>query len=173
MGAPQPKNRFLALTSSAAAAAEALHFSLSGGAGIAHGIAGLKFEVQYGPVAAFAGLGLVRPAAGVRYYFGRSERGAGFVSLDYAHYNDSWYDRSCCEFYDDTENSLGAVLGYRFRYPPGPGFVELGIGPAWTWVHEKGLPPTGAAYDRREFLFGMASFMRAVPNFVVAVGVEL
>src|SRR6266550_1825415 len=66
------------LTSSAAAAAEALHFSLSGGAGIAHGIAGLKFEVQYGPVAAFAGLGLVRPAAGVRYYFGRSERGAGF-----------------------------------------------------------------------------------------------
>ena len=160
------------LTAAGGAAAETLHFSLSGGAGLAHGLAGLKIEGRYGPAAAFAGVGLgwgIRPAGGIRYYFANGESGAGFVSLEYAYSNESYYDRSCCEYYDDTYHNFGAILGYRFRFARG--FLELGIGPAWTLLHEKGVPGVGVAYDRTRVTFGHSGY-NGFPDFDLALGFE-
>jgi hypothetical protein len=160
-----------ALTVSGTASAETLHYALSAGAGLAHGIGGFKLELRYGPAAVFGSVGLgPRPAAGIRYYFADRQSGAGFISLEYARYNESYYDRTCCEYYDNTEHGFGAVLGYRFRFAPG--FFELGIGPAWTLHHDRGYPAIGAPYDRKDVAFGMSGLTAAVPDIDVALGLE-
>jgi hypothetical protein len=163
----------LVLTASSAAPAETFHSSLSGGAGLAYGLAGLKFELRYGPAAAFFGLGLgwgsTRPAAGIRYYFADGPTGAGFLSLEYARYNESWYDTSCCEYRDDTYHGLGAVLGYRFRFAHG--FLEAGVGPAWTLLHSRGEGPFAGPHDTKQVSFGLMG-TNGVPDFDLALGFE-
>ena len=159
------------LATSGAANAETLHYALSGGTGLANGgLGGFKLEIRFGPVAAFGAVGIGPvPAAGIRYYFASSQSGAGFASLDYAHYSDGYHDPICCEFYEYTYDTFGAVLGYRFRFAPG--FLDLGMGPAWTLRHHKENPPFGAPIDTREVRFGW--FLdHPAPDFTLALGLE-
>ena len=156
------------------------HVSVSGGGGLAHGVGGVKLELRLAWFAAFASLGVVGPSGfspgprwvlGGRIYLLRTERGAGFVSVEYAQASESWHDRPCCEFYEVKEANLGGSIGYRYAFVPGF-FGEIGIGPAWNWYRRQGINFTGNYADTgTEQRFGLTKELK-IPNFDLALGFE-
>jgi hypothetical protein len=159
------------------------HLSLSGGGGLAHGVAGGKIELRVRWIAAFGLVGLVgasgdspglRYGLGARVYLFEAGPGVGFVSVEYAQAKVSSHDLSCCEWFETKEANLGGVLGYRFLFQPGY-FFEVGIGPAWNWSHSRGVSggfTVSGYYDNgAQVAFGLTKEIKA-PNFDLALGFE-
>jgi hypothetical protein len=157
------------------------HLSLSGGGGLAHGVGGVKLELRLAWIAAFGSFGLVgvsgyspgvRLAVGGRLYLLRTERGAGFISVEYAQARASYRERpSCCEWFEIKEANLGGVIGYRYAFVPGF-FGEIGVGPAWNWFRHEGVGFTGTYSDTgTEKRFGLTKELK-IPNFDLALGFE-
>ena len=157
------------------------HVSVSGGGGLAYGVAGFKVELRLAWLAAFGSFGFVgvsdytpdlRLGVGGRIYLFRTERGAGFVSVEYAQARASYRERpACCEWFEIKEASLGGVVGYRYAFVPGF-FGEIGVGPAWNWYRHEGVGASGTYSDTgTEQRFGLTKELK-IPNFDLALGFE-
>ena len=157
------------------------HLSVSAGGGLAHGVAGVKLELRLTWIAAFGFFGIVgvsgyspgaRYGLGARLYLFRSERGAAFVSVEYAQSTESYRERpACCEWFEIKEANLGGVVGYRYAFRPGF-FGEIGVGPAWNWYHHQGVGSSGTySDDGTQERFGLTKELK-LPNFDLALGFE-